>query len=124
MFSAPVLDQNMPECLQRPPITVLQPASTGLALVIPTRWLEALADGPLAAALALPEMLRTLGVALAALGNGIRDAAKDQGHCTPTCVPWQEAFRSALETLSVLFAGKEIPNAGVLEDEVLAAALR
>ena len=28
MFSAPAADQNMPECLQRPPITVLHPAST------------------------------------------------------------------------------------------------
>ena len=52
---------------------VLQPAAaTGLTLVVPTRWLEALADGPLAAALALPEIVGTLGVALGALGNGIR----------------------------------------------------
>ena len=28
IFSAPGLDQNMPDCLQRAPMTVLQPAST------------------------------------------------------------------------------------------------
>ena len=28
MFSAPGLDHRMPDCLQRPPMTVLQPAST------------------------------------------------------------------------------------------------
>src|SRR5260370_11011785 len=28
MFSAPDSDQNLPDCLQRPPITALQPAST------------------------------------------------------------------------------------------------
>jgi hypothetical protein len=28
MFSAPDFDQNMPDCLHRPPITVLPPAST------------------------------------------------------------------------------------------------